>query len=95
MDRFNELFEYTARNPLTPILDVFREKVDTNDKQKIGLLDLFYDVSKYCREFRENEAISTLEDQLFEILPKIKHNQVSISYFDPLINSAKGFTSDR
>ncbi|VDB88382.1 Bgt-50112, partial [Blumeria graminis f. sp. tritici] len=46
-------------------------------------------------KFRQNEAISTLEDQLLEILPKIKHNQVSISHFDPLINSAKGFASDR
>ncbi|CAD6502843.1 BgTH12-05432 [Blumeria graminis f. sp. triticale] len=95
MDRFNELFEYTARNLLTPILDVFREKVNTNDKQKIGLLDLFYDVSKYCREFPENEAITTLHNQLIEILPKINCNRVSITDFDALINSAKGFASDR
>ncbi|SZF00546.1 unnamed protein product [Blumeria hordei] len=95
MDQFNELFEYTARQPLTPILDKFREAVKANANKVKAITALLYNLCTYINEIEENEAISTLEDQLLQILPKIKHNKISVINFDRLINSAESFASDR
>ncbi|CCU77270.1 Serine/threonine protein kinase domain protein [Blumeria hordei DH14] len=95
MDQFNELFEYTARQPLTPILDKFRENVKINADKSNAIMDLIHDLCKYCNKFKESVAISTLENQLLQILLKINDNKISVIDFDRLINSAESFASDR
>ena len=94
MSQFQDLYDYTAQNPLKEVLSRFREGYENQMDPIPKILVLLPELQAYTARFSGNASIYMLMRQLYRFTGEIFRNKVSTFYFEKLIATINSNGSD-